>query len=1397
MKIDWYPSNGNSSYDVQMKRDFRHTDHDKGDRTPRRIESTMKLRNRLGWESALRAAPVIALVLIAGCGESSGGDVSEDTAQEVVSDADGEPSGSCQGLSNGSICDDGNTCTLNDSCSGGICVGGVNRTCDEEGQCRLGTCDPDDGCSYADEPPGTRCDIACYSRSMCQDGACVADTTSDTICPTPDNPCVAELGCDSNTGACTVEIYKPPATECNIDENICTMEECDGQGACLSTGDVETCESQNSNNPCWTYSCQHKSGCVQAVFVAGASCNDGNPCTYNDTCQVRATMAGDVQLCLGNPVPLDDDNPCTNDSCVDGTITHDPIDGIPCAPDDPCSEQGLCADGECVGADECPCSENSDCEQPESLCNGQRFCDKGVSPPVCRIVPGTATVCSPAIQPCHTSACNPLTGACQELPLVAGTPCDDRDACTDDDRCQSSGACSPGQPVVCDDGSFCNGVETCDAGEGCVAGDAPDASDAFACTADRCDEELDSIVHELRDDLCTDGLACNGIEICTADAGCVTEFVEAIDDGVDCTLDLCDDDNGTVVHEPSDGLCDDNNPCTDDSCNSASGCEHQNRDVGECDDNSTCTSGDACKQGACVGIPMICDDNNECTTDDCNPSNGLCRFANHPGECDDNNSCTDGDTCQGGSCVGEDIECEDDENPCTLERCVANGGCTFDFAGAEVPCGTNNLCNTGGHCEGGSCIFSTQKACNDLDACTDDSCDPTTGNCEYTDNLDVCDDATSCTREDFCLGGQCFGGQPRLRDRVFGDSGHDFATGVQIYSGGDVALAMTWQLGVAGEYRCRLFRLDDDLSTLWYADFGQDISGCLFVLNSDDTAFLLTKNAVGNRTQLVLLGENGETLWERPLSEAPAFTSVKSLTPGVQNSVHMLIKRGNVDYGIASISRDNVVGDEIEFIASGALGLHRWDSTFTIHSAGRVYRVESNGMYGILYSQSNPIYDLVMDDPSTMYLVGHAISHPRNNWVHKMNQYGELWTWMRDTPTIDAMVDALRHPGGGLVLVGNEQDTETGDLDVTMVRLDDYGRLVWKRTYGGFFADTADAVAALPDGGFVVAGATRSKGVGERDAWLIRTDAWGYANCLTAGGCFEISSATCDDNSLCSSDVCDASQGCQNTEIDDCCSELVPWCPPGFACTDDGTCESEAQVFVPGGSVSLMGCNEEIDLACNSDEYPRHEVLVAPFLIDTTEVTAAAYKECVEALICELPSTTSGGGATYNDEGLQMHPANFVTSAQARTFCTGSGRGDLCSEAQWEKAARGVDARTYPWGEAEASCAFAHMVAPNNVAGCGLESTAPVSGFPQGRSPYGVLNMSGNVSEWVKDSYHSTYLDAPTDGTSWGEAGEIVRGGALYDSAPVNLRASDRRRVSESTSSPSIGIRCCRQLQWP
>jgi len=218
-----------------------------------------------------------------------------------------------------------------------------------------------------------------------------------------------------------------------------------------------------------------------------------------------------------------------------------------------------------------------------------------------------------------------------------------------------------------------------------------------------------------------------------------------------------------------------------------------------------------------------------------------------------------------------------------------------------------------------------------------------------------------------------------------------------------------------------------------------------------------------------------------------------------------------------------------------------------------------------------------------------------------------------------------------------------------------------------------------------------------------------------------------------------------------------------------------------------MGCNESVDGYCGSDEYPYHEVTLSGYYIDKTEVTQGEYKECVDAGECDTPA------CYWDPSGTPNRPVECVNWTQAGEYCAWAGK-RLPTEAEWEKAARGTDARKYPWGNERAACDYAVMD-DGSGNGCGTERPWDVcSKSPAGDSPYGLCDMAGNLLEWVSDWYDSAYYASSPASNPTGPvngSGRVARGGSFFD-YHYNLRASVRGGQDPSWDRGGLSFRCAR-----
>jgi formylglycine-generating enzyme required for sulfatase activity len=207
----------------------------------------------------------------------------------------------------------------------------------------------------------------------------------------------------------------------------------------------------------------------------------------------------------------------------------------------------------------------------------------------------------------------------------------------------------------------------------------------------------------------------------------------------------------------------------------------------------------------------------------------------------------------------------------------------------------------------------------------------------------------------------------------------------------------------------------------------------------------------------------------------------------------------------------------------------------------------------------------------------------------------------------------------------------------------------------------------------------------------------------------------------------------------------------------------------------------------SADEKPVHQVYLDAYYMDVYEVTNARYQACVSDGACGAPraAASSTRSPYYGDPRYDEYPVVNVMWGQARSYCRWR-EADLPTEAQWEKAARSTDARTYPWGEG----------IDKSMANYDGSDTAAVGSYEKGKSPYGLYDMAGNVWEWVSDRYaHIYYRKSPYKNPSGSISGldHGLRGGSWNYGSNV-ARASFRNWDTTLTWYYSVGFRCARNV---
>jgi len=229
------------------------------------------------------------------------------------------------------------------------------------------------------------------------------------------------------------------------------------------------------------------------------------------------------------------------------------------------------------------------------------------------------------------------------------------------------------------------------------------------------------------------------------------------------------------------------------------------------------------------------------------------------------------------------------------------------------------------------------------------------------------------------------------------------------------------------------------------------------------------------------------------------------------------------------------------------------------------------------------------------------------------------------------------------------------------------------------------------------------------------------------------------------------------------------------------------------GSQAVNAAAPNHDPEAEPDEGPVRELGVSKFRMLPAEVTVGMYRACVKAGACGLGEVAQGGAFAYSETAAAERVLNGVSWSGASAYCAWIG-GRLPTEAEWERAARGDDARRFPWGAERPRCKLAIFDAPDEGGpGCGFGGPlALVDDRHVG--PFGHVGLAGNLWEWVADWYAAdAYAKAPERDPSGPTRGteRVQRGGGWADEASM-LRASARARMAPGSRQDDVGFRCVR-----
>jgi len=662
-------------------------------------------------------------------------------------------------------CDDGDLCTINDTCVGTLCSGNPVDCSGLSDVCNLGLCNGLTGlCEASPVNEGGGCDDAdpCTEIDICTSGACAGSPIPGCInCGTP-------IDCD-DANVCTDEdcvggvcAFANNALACD-DGDACTTGDTCSSGACVG-GPAPVCD---DGNPCTDDSCDSLIGC-DATNNANA-CNDGDPCTSSDACGGGVCAGTFIPGCVNcsTNANCNDNNACTSESCVGGACVYVNLTNS-CNDGSPCTLSDACSGGACVG---------------------------------------TPKNCSSLNNTCNVGSCNATSGACEALPTNEGGSCNDGLSCTINDACVSGQCKGTLVDPLGVDLSFVPSSSAVQVGANwqvqLVASSSTCATMPVGSveTILRWDPTKLQFVRSIRptpavweiswfpNDSQLDGLNAPFNGTITNDGNAFWQGIINFQTGVDVPP-------GGRLLVTFEFLALDGTPATTVSVDPTFGSSTQTRVLGAKDyvgQNLTAALPSTVVDVNECSVAADCNDGNVCTTDACNA--GVCEYANNTLSCNDGLFCTSGDTCSAGVCVGGANPCTtpllcsesldacvqclsaancNDGNVCTTDTCNASGSCVF--TNNTSPCNDNQFCTSTDVCSGGACVGSgntcpglicdeptdrcvqclSPSDCNDGNLCTNDVC--TSNVCSNPNNSNPCSDGAFCTSSDTCSGGACVGG---------------------------------------------------------------------------------------------------------------------------------------------------------------------------------------------------------------------------------------------------------------------------------------------------------------------------------------------------------------------------------------------------------------------------------------------------------------------------------------------------------------------------------------------------------------------------------------------------------------------------------------------------------------
>ncbi|MFT5429444.1 MAG: putative repeat protein (TIGR01451 family), partial [Myxococcota bacterium] len=740
----------------------------------------------------------------------------------------------------------------------------------------------------------------------------------------------------------------------------------------------------------------------------------------------------------------------------------------------------------------------------------------------------------------------------------------------------------------------------------------------------------------------------------------------ACDDGNACTTGTTCGPTG-ICQGGSAVSCDDSEPCTTDICSSASGCVFV-KNSNSCDDGNECTTGDVCGNGSCAPTGAVdCDDGNVCTEDSCAITTGICLNSGLPfntNPCDDGDACTDSEFCTGGICGdGTTVTCDDSE-PCTNDICNSSSGC-FNVNNNNS-CSDGEPCTLNDVCSAGSCAAGTADTCDDGNLCTTDSC--TGSGCSNVNNTVSCNDGDVCTVGEACSAGACAGGtafscddnNPCTTDSCTANVG---CTYIQNASSCDDNTACT-SGDVCSSGVCAGTPVDCDDSEACTTDVCDSIGGCVSINNSDscDDGTLCTTD------------------------DRCASGSCSGTTLSCDDS--NLCTTDSCSAGGGCANANNTVscndGDVCTVGEACSAGACAGGTAFSCDDNNPCTTDSCTANVGCTYIQNASSCD-----DNTACTSGDVCSS------------GVCAGTPVDCDDSEACTTDVCDSIGGCVSINNSDSCNDGTLCTTDDRCA-------SGSCGGTTLSCDDSNLCTSDSCSAGGGcANANNTVACEDG-----DACTAPDACAGGSCAGGSAVDCDDNNLCTTDICNEAAGCISINNEGSCDDLDA-CTRGDSCSAGGcagvdTCEG-------GGACAVGVCT------CAGDRFGEHcAVSLVVAGSPDTDVQAGSTWTVSATVTNESSSFTSSdvrvratipGGATFAPPASCQVNGSLITCSLGALFAGNSATVDLVFDIS-EGTANGsvLTSNISVLTEAETSPDHQLPVSVNVVAAPDLSVTASAGG---------------------------------------------------------------------------------------